>query len=530
MIRPPKNAIVRPAVARVNQGQAGGPSRAPRLMNTTRIPLADQHTRWGGFYGVDIDRLVGGWTVDSASIDWYLYSDLRPMRARARELERQNEYAKNFLRVIRRNVVGADGVMVQSQVRRRNGEIDKMAQAAIEEAWQEWCENHCDYHGRLDFIGLQKLLITTAARDGEFLVRRRVGAGPFAIQYEVIDPALLDDRRKWERTREGGEIRLGVERDRRRRRVAYWIRDGDLNHSYSYDSGRLVRVPAGQILHGFMTEHADQSRGIPWMHAAQVSGKRLEMFDSAAMSAAQAGAMAAFGLVNKDNLAGDASYTGDDDVVDDEGEPIGTEMVLESGTVVDFGDKTVVSLDPHYPHEMYDPFTMATIRRWAAGVGVSYASVSQDLRGVNYSSIRSGVLEDREEFKTLQGWFIRDFVAPAFRDFVEYAIMSGELKIAGVTPMRPVRAYQRAHFQGRRWSWVDPQKDMAANQQAVDMRVKSRSAIIREAGGDPDTVFAEIAAENEELKSLGIQPIDKAAKMPDNSANADPDDDKGNAS
>ena len=56
-----------------------------------------------GFFSKDINRLVYGWTVDSASIDYYLLQELRSLRARSRELCRQNEFAQNFLRAMRRN-------------------------------------------------------------------------------------------------------------------------------------------------------------------------------------------------------------------------------------------------------------------------------------------------------------------------------------------------------------------------------------------------------------------------------------------
>jgi len=43
-----------------------------------------------------------------------------------------------------------------------------------------------------------------------------------------------------------------------------------------------------------------------------------------------------------------------------------------------------------------------------------------DLEGVNYSSIRAGVLEDREIFKGLQDWFIRSLVMPVFDEWVDF--------------------------------------------------------------------------------------------------------------
>lgn len=64
-----------------------------------------------------------------------------------------------------------------------------------------------------------------------------------------------------------------------------------------------------------------------------------------------------------------------------------------------------------------------------------------------------------------------------------------------------------AHYQGRRWAWVDPQKDGNANKLAIDNRLKSRSQIMRESGDDPESVWREIQREEQIMEQLGIQPI-----------------------
>jgi capsid protein len=66
-----------------------------------------------------------------------------------------------------------------------------------------------------------------------------------------------------------------------------------------------------------------------------------------------------------------------------------------------------------------------------------------------------------------------------------------------------------AHYQPRRWAWVDPQKDGAANKLAIDERLKSRSQVMREMGDDPESTWMEIQREEQLLEKLGIQPIVK---------------------
>jgi capsid protein len=98
--------------------------------------------------------------------------------------------------------------------------------------------------------------------------------------------------------------------------------------------------------------------------------------------------------------------------------------------------------------------------------------------------------------------------------WLSHSLLLGSIKIGAKPLGRPAEQYTPAHYQGRRWAWVDPQKDGAANQQGIDNRTKSRSSIIREQGEDPETVWREIAQEDEMMKSLGIQPIEKQPVEP----------------
>jgi len=130
-------------------------------------------------------------------------------------------------------------------------------------------------------------------------------------------------------------------------------------------------------------------------------------------------------------------------------------------------------------------------------------------------------LEERERYKDLQEWFIHSFVKPVYEEWLTMAYMKGEIKIGKVPLSRPVDQYLTAHFQGRRWSWVDPSKDLQASQLSIQENLKSRSQIMREQGDDPDSTWREIAREKELMKELGIQPI-----MMGNDANSEAKDDE----
>jgi len=416
---------------------------------------------------------------------------------------RANPYGKRFVAMIKSNVVGPNGVNIQSQSRRFKagvGEVlDTPANDAIETAFSDWGQHHCDFHGKSTWVDLQNLAISCAAQDGEFVFRKRYG-GKYGFQLQAIDAELLDVRKN-EPTKKG-EIRLGVEYNADGQVVRYWFREKEKNQ---YDRGKSYAIEAEHIIHGFISEWPDQSRGAPWMHASLERSKHLEKYEEAAIVKARSTA-ATMGLLK--SPAGDIPYEGDGGLI--EGGSDSSEVTIDqydAGTIKEIGDREFINVDSDYPHQMYASFVKAHLQGIASGLGISYHALANDLEGVNYSSIRAGVLEDREVFKGLQNWFVRCFIRPVFEEWLSWCWMRGKITI-GTRPLsRALDDYMLAHYQGRRWAWVDPQKDGNANKLAIDNRLKSRSQIMRESGDDPESVWREIQHEQEIMRELGVQPI-----------------------
>lgn len=486
-----------------------GPRLSKKSPSYRIAPNPHKHpkVRAGSFFSTDVGRLLQGWDQASQTVDYYLQTQLRQLRARSRDAVRANPFGKRFIQTIKSNVVGPMGVTVQAQSLFR-GEPDKAANDAIERAFSDWCQNHCDYLGRHTFVDLQNLAIGCAAQDGEFLFHKRLENGQLRLKF--IDAELLDVEKN-DLARSGNEIRLGVEYSPEGRVVRYHFKRKTHPVAGGYDNYEKYSLPADSIIHGFISEWPDQSRGIPWMHASLERSKHLDKYDEAAIVNARSNA-AAMGFLRSN--PGDEPYEGDEQYGDD------TLDQFEAGTIKDIGDRDFVSFDGKYPHQMYADFVKRQLQSIASGLGISYHSLSGDLEGVNYSSIRAGVLEDREIFKGLQNWFIRCFVRPVYEEWLSIEHAAGRIRIAprgGGAPIRlgrPVEEYLPAHFQGRRWAWVDPQKDGYANQLAIQQRLKSRSQIIREQGDDPDEVFRACAQDEAKLKELGLTAIE-VEEMPD---------------
>jgi capsid protein len=127
--------------------------------------------------------------------------------------------------------------------------------------------------------------------------------------------------------------------------------------------------------------------------------------------------------------------------------------------------------------------------------------LASDLEGVNYSSLRGGLLDERETWMMLQSWFIDTVITPVFEAWLEMALLSGQL---GKLPMYRFDKFNAPEWKGRRWAWVDPEKDVNSSIKAVANGFKSRRELIAEQGGDVEETFRDIAADNQLAALAGI--------------------------
>jgi lambda family phage portal protein len=227
--------------------------------------------------------------------------------------------------------------------------------------------------------------------------------------------------------------------------------------------------------------------------------KMIDGYEQAAIVAARAGAakMGFFSSKSED------PYTGETAGADDYSPTI-TEAA--AGTFEDIGDREFQAYDPKYPHEQYASFMTQNLQAVSTGWGISHASLSNNLSGVNYSSIRAGVMDDRELFKIIQNWFIRTFISRVYKNWLTMAVMRGEIKINGTIPLsRPIEDYMGVKYQPKRWAWVDPLKDMQANNLAVELGVRSPLDVIKEEGRDPEKVLAGYKKYIDLVKSFGLE-------------------------
>jgi lambda family phage portal protein len=156
--------------------------------------------------------------------------------------------------------------------------------------------------------------------------------------------------------------------------------------------------------------------------------------------------------------------------------------------------------DPSKPTIGFGEFTKENKRWVSSGVQVSYNALANDLEGVNYSSMRSGLLIERDSWQCLQQMWIDRFRFPVHGWFVPAAILSGNLRL----PSRDASLYLAARFVPRGWKWVDPLKDVTAAVLAIKEGLGSRTSYLGEQGDDFETIAEQLGDEADIAELAGI--------------------------
>lgn len=436
-------------------------------------------------------RLTSTWRAGNLSADAELRGDIKTLRARSRDLYRNNDHMRRFVNLAVSNIVGSKGFTLQVRGKDRNtGEPDKAANDFLESDFADWAQD-CDVTGKLTFRELCKLYVRQVFIDGEFLAIKVDGttnADRFKLQ--ILDPDQLDDTRNEQFGK--NLIRMGVEVNAAGEPVAYHILQSHPNDLTYRTGGRIYqRIEASRVIHNFIIERPNQSRGIPQGVTAMMRLRNLKGYEEAEVinkriSASKMG----FFERNNDGEGYEGEFE-DDGSISMEAEP-GVFETLPNGV-------TLNSFDPTSDGTSYADFVKSTLRGVASGLGVNYNTLANDLEGVNYSSIRAGVLEDRELWMALQEWMADVFLRPVYKHWLR-----NHLTFNSGMPATTYDKFKHHDWQPRRWAWVDPKKDIDAAVIAIDNGLKTRAQVIRESGLDPEQVWADLAAENAKLRELGV--------------------------
>lgn len=451
-------------------------------------------------FGLDSasEALTSKWNPIAMTPQAYIKKEQRSLVSKSRSIVGSNDYGKGFLRMVIQNVIGERGVRFQSATLNQDNTLNVEVNDAIEKSWKEWGRaDNCDVAGQMSLIEIQKALITSLVTDGEFFVRMHEDGDTFKLQ--LLDAQRCNPNTVLKHKNDSESMELnGIVYEKKTRKPLQYLFSDDFNFKLGTDhyseTDSVAAIPASEIIHGFITEGINQTRGLPLIKTAIERLYSLDKYEEASLINARVSA-AKMGFF--ENTGEEDGAVGDDENTDISGEP-GSFTTLPVGL-------SLAAWNPDYPHGEFPTFLKAMLRAVSSSMGVNYNTLANDLEGVNYSSMRQGALTERDYWKILQQFLVEKFFDRIYRRWLgvqlqynKISAKSRRLKIADI------EKYYEVSWTPRRWMWVDPRNETDANVKNIRGFLVAPSTIIRQQGEDPHEVIRQCAADINMMRDEGI--------------------------
>lgn len=430
--------------------------------------------------GAALGRLRDGTARSSTSADAEIGRALPMLRARHRDLVRNNPHARKACTVWKNNLVGA-GIIA------RSSSPDPDLNAQTDALWSEWVAQ-ADADGQLDFYGLQELAVGIMVEGGEALIRRRGRKASdglaVPLQLQILEGDHLDHTKSG-LVSNGHKVVQGVEFDGIGARSAYWLFRDHPGNAWMMNSSRLRSdpVPASELLHLYRKERT-QTRGVPWGTAVITN-----LLDEAEYDLSER-------IRKKIEACVVAIVTGADE--DDEGlAPVKVEDAdgnaiekFEPGMIAYAHNGKDVKFNSPQATGGYVDYKSVRHHVIAAGYLIPQALMTGDLSEVNFTSSRVGLVDFRRLVDAIQ-WLniVPMFLEPVRAWFCEAAFLAGKLPV----PYVPCK-YSPPAFES-----VNPIDDANADLIAMRSGTLTWDDAVAKTGRDPDEVMNEIVERNKKF-------------------------------
>ncbi|UYM16199.1 phage portal protein [Endozoicomonas euniceicola] len=441
-------------------------------------------------------RRAKNWYAPNLSPNDTLKADLGKLQARSRAAIRNDPWAASGITKLVSNVIGK-GITPKSLIE------DDRLRIQVQDLFVEWSAES-DADGLLSFTGQQSLITRSMFEAGECFVRlrpRRLEDGlSVPLQLQVLESEFVPIHYN-QTLPSGNVIKGGIEFNRLGQRVAYWMHR-EHPAEFSFDSSKLARIPADDVLHVFEALRPGQLRGQPLLTQVLVRLFHLDNFDDATLLRQEIANLFT-GFITKpspeqdniDPLTGKAIEYDQNDLPMVGMEP-GTMQELAPGEEVSFNTPPGTSAD--YPN-----FMRQQLMAVATGIGLPFELLTGDMKGVSDRALRLIINEFRRRIQQIQhNQIVFQLCRPVWQRWMDLAVVSGALTVPDYASH--ARQYQRVKWIAHGWAYMHPVQDMQAQKIAVRSGFKSRSEVVSEMGYDSEQIDAEISADNRRADELEL--------------------------
>lgn len=483
--------MVRDLVARAERALSVVAPHAARRRQLARMAYEATAKRAQAFEGAGQGRRAADWLRGDPGPRMG-GAEVQTLRLRARDLRRNNPYARRAVDAIVSNAVGPG---IRASVRDAQGNTD----VELQRAWDAWAGSmQCDADGRGTFASLQRLALAAVIESGEVFARVRwrrpenvpEGMPPVQLQLLESDYVSLDEPLGLSSQEGPNRIVQGIELSRSGQRVAYW-----LHKEHPGDTGNLLRSVTGEdqlrieaqdIAHLFRMDRPGQLRGITWFAPVVTRLRDLGSYEDAQLERQRVASLFA-AFVNDETATIDPAVAAASQQweMPDDLEPGGL-LELPPGRKIEFSD----------PPEAtgYGDYLRTSLHAIGVGIGVPYMLLTGDLSSANFSSSRMGRLEFQRQIREWQDDIVFPFCDRVFGWWLRAKALADGTDVPNVT----------VQWLAPHPEMVDPQKETAAISDRIRNGLTSWPRAVRESGLDPQELLAELRESAEAFDAAGI--------------------------
>ena len=476
-----------------------------KLFKSEPVKGTSKFSNDGSYYkAASTDRLKSDWISNSMNSTDAPNYELSVMRARSRDLVRNDPVASAVLDTFVTNVVG-QGLTVQATIDAQALGVseDKAVkiQKAAERIFCEW-KPYADRANILNFDEYQRLVFNKILVDGEAIIiptwkedpRRSYGRCLSMVESEELDSNYTPNSRTVN----------GITFDTNGAPSKYWIKKyekvGLGMAKTTKPTGISARDSVGRpnVLHIYETNRPNQTRGVPKLAPVLSKFEDLNEYLEAELVSARVSACLSIFIQKNDPIgAAQAMATG----TEEGGDRL---QDLEPGVInyLDIGESINV-VDPKR-NESLGAFVEVIMRTIGMSVGMPYELLMKDFSKTNYSSARAAMLEARRQFNFYRKWLAAKFCQPMYELVLEEAYLRGDLPITRMQYENKWNIIKKAEWVGAPFGQIDEMKETQASILRINSGLSTYAAELAGAGKDWQDVFSQRAREDEAAESLGL--------------------------
>lgn len=280
-----------------------------------------------------------------------------------------------------------------------------------------------------------------------------------------------------------GDIVMGVEISGRRP-VRYHVEQYARWGPNLMPTGKFETLSASEVIHGFLRREPGQVRGVPMVASVLPASANCRRYEEAVIDAATLAALYAAVLETESPDAPFVPVSGTS--------PLDLEPFSITAMPPGYKMKQMVS---NQPTQQYVSFRHENVRAYGVPFGMPLHRVLKDASKMNYSSQRGDSKDYFRHRSRFRAWLARVLLEPVFQRWLrEY-----ELRRA-----RALRGVVRASWTWPAEEYVDPLKEAAGAQVALQTGVKTFQEACAERGLDWEEVLSQLAVEKAAFEAQGM--------------------------